>query len=188
MLGHTALTGGVASETHTGSAGLVGAILSLSSNLSIIIYLVELEHRKLGGLVLVGDLLGLGVDLLLSLLSTTTQTEDQVQCGLLLNVIITKGAAILQLLTGENQTLLIRGDSLLVLDLGLDIIDAIGRLHLEGDGLTRQSLDEDLYLEYLERSMVRWRYKSLDGAHHVAKNIKWQRREAIFRESERKGC
>jgi hypothetical protein len=32
---------------------------------------------------------------------------------------------------------LVRGDSLLVLDLGLDIVDGVGRLHLKGDSLTR---------------------------------------------------
>jgi hypothetical protein len=32
---------------------------------------------------------------------------------------------------------LIRGDSLLVLDLGLDVVDGVGRLHLKGDSLTR---------------------------------------------------
>jgi hypothetical protein len=32
---------------------------------------------------------------------------------------------------------LVRGDALLVLDLGLDIVDGVGRLHLKGDSLTR---------------------------------------------------
>ena len=31
------------------------------------------------------------------------------------------------------------------LDLGLDIFDGIGRLHLQGDGLAREGLDEDLH-------------------------------------------
>ena len=46
------------------------------------------------------------------------------------------------MLSGEDQTLLVRGDSLLVLDLGLDIVDRIGGLDLEGDGLARKGLDE----------------------------------------------
>ena len=33
------------------------------------------------------------------------------------------------------------------LDLGLDIVDGVGRLHLEGDGLTRKGFDEDLHFE-----------------------------------------
>jgi len=40
---------------------------------------------------------------------------------LLLDVVVRKGAAVLELLAGEDQALLIRGDSLLVLDLGLDL-------------------------------------------------------------------
>ena len=60
----------------------------------------------------------------------------------LLDVVVGKSAAILELLAGENQTLLIRGNAFLVLDLGLDIVDSVARLHLKGDGLARQGLHE----------------------------------------------
>jgi hypothetical protein len=40
---------------------------------------------------------------------------------------------------------LVRRDALLVLDLGLDVVDGIRRLNLEGDGLSGQSLDENLH-------------------------------------------
>jgi hypothetical protein len=33
------------------------------------------------------------------------------------------------------------------LDLGLDIVDGVRGLNLEGDGLTREGLDEDLHLD-----------------------------------------
>ena len=49
--------------------------------------------------------------------STATKSEDQMERGLLLNVVIGKGAAILKLLAGEDQTLLIGRNSFLVLDL-----------------------------------------------------------------------
>ena len=65
--------------------------------------------------------------------------------GLLLNVVVRKGAAILQLLACEDQTLLVRGDALLVLDLGLDIVDGVRALNLQSDGLPRQGLHEDLH-------------------------------------------
>ncbi len=45
--------------------------------------------------------------------------------GLLLNVVVTQGAAILELLAGEDESLLILGDALLVLNLGLDILDCV---------------------------------------------------------------
>jgi hypothetical protein len=68
-------------------------------------------------------------------LHTTAQAEDEVERRLLLDVVIRQGAAILELLACEDQALLVRRDALLVLDLGLDIVDGVGRLHLQGDGL-----------------------------------------------------
>jgi hypothetical protein len=60
----------------------------------------------------------------------------------LLDVVVAQGAAILELLASEDQSLLVRGNTLLVLDLGLDVVDGVGGLHLEGDGLARQGLHE----------------------------------------------
>jgi hypothetical protein len=77
--------------------------------------------------------------------STTTQTKNQVQSRLLLDVIVAQCSTIFQLLTSEDKTLLIRWDSFLVLDLGLDVIDCVRGLHIQGDGLTGQGLDEDLH-------------------------------------------
>jgi len=78
-------------------------------------------------------------------LHATTETEDQVEGGLFLNVVIGKSAPILELLPGEDQALLVGGDALLVLNLSLHRLDGVGRLHLEGDGLARKGLDEDLH-------------------------------------------
>ena len=61
---------------------------------------------------------------------------------LLLDVVVGKSAAILELLSGEDQALLVRGNALLVLDLGLDVVDGVGGLDLKGDGLARKGLDE----------------------------------------------
>ena len=65
--------------------------------------------------------------------------------GFLLNVVIGEGPAILELLPGKDEPLLVWGDPLLVLDLGLDVLDGIGRLNLESDGLAGQGLNEDLH-------------------------------------------
>ena len=54
---------------------------------------------------------------------------------LLLNIVIRKSAAVLQLLASENETLLIRGNAFLILDLGLYVVDSIAGLDLESDGL-----------------------------------------------------
>ena len=48
---------------------------------------------------------------LLALLSTTTQTKDEVEGRLLLNVVVRESAAVLELLAREDQTLLVWGDA-----------------------------------------------------------------------------
>merc|ERR1711978_556554 len=67
------------------------------------------------------------------------------ESGLLLDVVIGESPSILELLSSEDQPLLVWGDSLLVLDLGLDVLNAVRGLDLEGDGLAGESLDEDLH-------------------------------------------
>jgi len=72
-----------------------------------------------------------------------------VQGALLLNVVVRQSSAIFELLSSEDKTLLIRWNSFLVLDLGLDVFNGVRALHLEGDGLPRQSLHKNLHLELL---------------------------------------
>ena len=91
-----------------------GALAAKTLDLAVTVNLVVLEDGELGLLVLVLDLLGGGVDLLLALLTTTTQTKHEVKGGLLLNVVVRKSAAVLELLAGEDQTLLVWGNTLLV--------------------------------------------------------------------------
>ena len=73
------------------------------------------------------------------------------QSEFLLNVVIAEGASILQLLSGKDQSLLIRGNSFLVLDLGLDVVDRVRRLDIQGNGLSRQGLDENLHGDVMAR-------------------------------------
>jgi hypothetical protein len=40
--------------------------------------------------------------------------------------VIRKGSSILELLSSEDQSLLVWGDTLLVLDFGFDIVDSVG--------------------------------------------------------------
>merc|ERR1712241_661799 len=65
--------------------------------------------------------------------------------ALLLDVVVGESAAILELFSSEDETLLIWGNSFLVLDLSLDVLNRIAGLDLEGDGLASQRLDEDLH-------------------------------------------
>ena len=79
-------------------------------------------------------------------LHATAESEDQVKSGLLLNVVVGESSAVLQLLAGEDQSLLVRGDALLVLNLGLHVLDGVALLHIESNGLARKGLDEDLHV------------------------------------------
>merc|ERR1719327_1960523 len=73
------------------------------------------------------------------------EAEDKVKRRLLLDVVVREGAAVLELLAGEDETLLVGRDALFVLDLGLDVVDRVRRLHLKGDRLAGEGLDEDLH-------------------------------------------
>ena len=74
----------------------------------------------------------------------------------LLDVVVGEGAAVLELLASKDQALLVWGDALLVLDLGLHIVDGVRRLHLQGDGLAGEGLDETVGLS---RSVINFRHR-----------------------------
>ncbi|XP_044955161.1 uncharacterized protein LOC123405590 [Hordeum vulgare subsp. vulgare] len=63
-------------------------------------------------------------------LQPTPQPKNKVEGGLLLNVVISQGAAIFQLFPSKDKPLLVWWDTLLVLDLCLDIVNGIRTLNL----------------------------------------------------------
>ena len=75
-------------------------------------------------------------------LHATTQTEDEMEGGFLLDVVVGQSAAVLELLASKDQALLVGRNALFVLDLGLDIVDGVRRLHLQSDGLASEGLDD----------------------------------------------
>ena len=86
-------------------------------------------------------------------LHTTPQAENKMEGRLLLDVVVRQSAAIFQLLAGKDKTLLVGRDSFLVLDLGLDVLDRVGRLDFKSDGLSGKCFHEDLHLEKALRSV-----------------------------------
>jgi len=74
----------------------------------------------------------------------SAQTQHQVQRRFLLNVVIAQRATILKLLSGKDEALLIGRDSFFVLDLGLDVVNRIGRFDIQRNGLSRERLDKNL--------------------------------------------
>merc|ERR1711934_843131 len=67
------------------------------------------------------------------------------ESGLLLDVVVGEGSSILELLSSEDESLLIWRDTFLVLDLSLDVLDGVSWLNIKSDGLTSEGLDEDLH-------------------------------------------
>ena len=160
---------------NSGTTLLSGALPSEPVDLPVVVHLVVLQHRQLHLPVLVLDLLGGGVVLLLPLFCTTPQPQHQVKGAFLLNVVVGESATVLQLLSGKDQPLLVRGDPLLVLnprkdetlqsskrcqarggarrqvyataylDLCLHILDSVAGFHLKGDCLPREGFDKDLH-------------------------------------------
>ena len=107
-----------------------------------------LDHRLtngFGGLLHLGDDGGVVEDAAGHLTVSSAQAQDEVKGGLFLDVVVGEGASVLELLPSEDETLLIGGDALLVLDLGLDVVDRVRGLDVEGDGLAGKGLDEDLH-------------------------------------------
>ena len=51
----------------------------------------------------------------------------------LLNVVVREGPAVFELLAGEDEALLVRRNTFLVLDLAFDVIDCVAGLDFEGD-------------------------------------------------------
>ena len=77
-------------------------------------------------------------------LHSSTEAEHQVEGGLLLDVIVAERAPIFKLFPCENETLLIRWDTLLILDLSLDVVNGVRGFDIKSDGLARKGLHENL--------------------------------------------
>ena len=131
------------SELSAVTAFLLSAVLSTEGKTSI-----ALSANHLVAVVLSGE------DLERRLDDTTTQSEDEVEGRLLLDVVIRERATVLELLAGEDEALLVRGDAFLVLNLSLDILDGVRGLDLEGDCLASQSLNENLHFRLCLMTLV----------------------------------
>jgi len=73
------------------------------------------------------------------------EVQDEMEGRLLLNGVVRKGAAVFELLSGEEKMLLVRRDTFLVLDLCLHVVGGIRRLDLKSDRFPSENLDEDLH-------------------------------------------
>jgi len=90
-------------------------------------------------------------------LHTSAKSEDQVKSRLLLDVVVREGSAVFELLTGEDEALLVWGDALLVLDLSLDVLDGVAGLDIKSDCFAGEGLDEDLHTSAKSEDQVKGR-------------------------------
>jgi len=79
-------------------------------------------------------------------LHTTSKSQDEMESGFLLDVVVRESSSIFKLLSCEDESLLIWRDTFFVLDLGLDVFDGICWLNIKSDGLTGEGFDEDLHV------------------------------------------
>jgi hypothetical protein len=83
-------------------------------------------------------------------LHSSAEAKDKMKSGFLLDVVVGEGATVFELLSSEDETLLVRWNAFLILNLGLDVVNGIRRFNLEGDGLAGEGLNEDLHVDLCE--------------------------------------
>merc|ERR1719492_702027 len=76
---------------------------------------------------------------------TTAKTEDEMEGGFLLNIVVREGSSIFKLLSGKDQSLLLRGNAFLVLNLRFHVLNRVIGFHVQSDRFSREGLDEDLH-------------------------------------------
>ena len=79
-------------------------------------------------------------------LHTTSESEDEMESGLLLDVVVGEGSTVLELLSSEDESLLIWWDTFLILNFGFDVLDRVGWLDIESNCLTGEGLDKYLHI------------------------------------------
>ena len=75
----------------------------------------------------------------------------------LLDVVVGEGSAVFELLTSEDEALLVWGDALFVLDLSLDVLDRVAWLDIKSDCFAGEGLDEDLHTSAKSEDQVKGR-------------------------------
>ena len=74
----------------------------------------------------------------------TSKSEDQVEGGFTLDVIIAEGTSIIKLNTREDESLLVRGNTFFVLNHSFELLNSEVRGDIARDGLPCQGLDVNL--------------------------------------------
>merc|ERR1719295_715039 len=114
-----------------------GSLTTKTVDLAIILNLVVTKSCKLNFVTFVLDLLWGGVILLLTFLTTSSQSKYKMKSRFFLNVVITQSSSIFKLFASKNQSLLVWGNTFFILNFGFHIFNGIRSLDLKSDGLSR---------------------------------------------------
>ena len=135
----------VAGHTNSSTAFIWRALSAKVTDFAILVHFVVFQDSQLNLLALTLTLLGSGVRLR-PFLSATMESQHKMKRGLLLNTVVRQSTSIFRLLASKDQSLLIRRNSFLILDLGLYIFCRIRGFNLESDGLPHKGFHENLHI------------------------------------------
>ncbi len=82
-------------------------------------------------------------------LHSSSQSQNQVQSGFFLNVVVRQSSSVFQLFSSEDQSLLIRRNSFLVLDFGFHVFNGVRGFNIEGYGFSSKSFHENLHFLFI---------------------------------------
>jgi len=82
--------------------------------------------------------------------TSSSESQNQMEGGLLLDVVIREGSTIFELLTSEDKSLLIWGNTFFILNLGLDVLNGVSWLNIKSDCLSGEGFDKNLHIYLVE--------------------------------------
>ena len=79
----------------------------------------------------------------------SSQSQDEVDGALLLDVVVADCPAVLESLAGKNESLLVGWDPFLVVDLGFDVFNGVAAFDIDRHGLSCECSYEYLHVAFL---------------------------------------
>jgi hypothetical protein len=78
-------------------------------------------------------------------LHTSSKSENQMESGFFLDIVVRKCSSILKLLSSKDKSLLIWWDTFLILDFSFNVLNGVCWLNVKSNGFSSKGLDEDLH-------------------------------------------
>jgi len=68
-----------------------------------------------------------------------------VKCGFFLDVVVRESSAVFKLFTSKDESLLVRRDSLFVLNFAFDVFNGVRSVNVKSNCFSSEGFDEDLH-------------------------------------------